>query len=354
MIISRKSSLKTQVFFAITSVLFVAAMAFFSRNIIGYRDIALILLMVVSSLAMLLDIIPVLVSAILSALIWNFFFIPPLMTFHIGTTEDILMFSLYFIIALLNAVLNFQIRKFEQKARDREDKEKSIKLYNALLNSLSHELRTPISTIIGAVDTLKEDKDRLSVKNKNELLNQIDIATIRLNKQVENLLSMSRLETGLLKLNLQWCDVNELIQMVVSKYKKANIHFKPNEDLPICSIDSGLMEQCLINIIANSIHYNIENVMIKINAYFKDHFLIIEIQDNGTGIPKENIDDIFNKFYRLPNTKTGGTGLGLSIVKGFVEAHGGTIFAENIKPHGLKITQKIPVKTSYINHLRNE
>lgn len=354
MIISRKSSLKTQIFFAITSVLFVAVMAFFSRSFIGYRDIALILLMVVSSLAMLLDIIPVLVSAILSALIWNFFFIPPLMTFHIRTTEDILMFSLYFIIALVNAVLNFQIRKFEQKARDREEKEKSIKLYNALLNSLSHELRTPISTIIGAVDTLKEHDERLSLKHKNELLTQIDIATIRLNKQVENLLSMSRLETGLLQLNLQWCDVNELIQIVISKYKKANIHFTPNEDLPICQVDEALIEQCLINIISNSIHYNAEQVKISIKAYFEAHQLIIEIQDNGTGIPKENLEQIFEKFYRLPNTKTGGTGLGLSIVKGFVESHGGTIFAENIKPHGLKIIQKIPVKTSYINHLRNE
>ncbi|MFA9215329.1 MAG: DUF4118 domain-containing protein, partial [Candidatus Methylacidiphilales bacterium] len=160
-------------------VLLTSIACFFSLYFIGYKTVALILLMTVSVLAMLFDILPVLIAAILSALVWNFFFIPPILTFHINNTEDLLMFLLYFVIALLNAVLTFKIKKEEKRARDKEEKEKTIVLYNTLLNSLSHELKTPISTIIGAVDTLKENKENISNQNQIELLNQIDIASIR-------------------------------------------------------------------------------------------------------------------------------------------------------------------------------
>jgi two-component system sensor histidine kinase KdpD len=107
----------------------------------GYRVVALILLLAVSILAMLFDILPVLFTALSSALIWNFFFIPPIFNFHVGTPEDVLM---YFVVALINAVLTFKIRQIEKKTSDEENREKTIMLYNTLLNSLSHELRTPI------------------------------------------------------------------------------------------------------------------------------------------------------------------------------------------------------------------
>ncbi len=124
--------------------------------------------------------------------------------------ESCQAFFMYFFIAVINAVLTFKIRKEESKSRDKEEKENTIRLYNTLLNSLSHELHTPIATIIGAVDTLKDNKDKISTSNQNELLNQIDMASMRLRRQVENLLNMSRLETGILKLNMDWCDTNEL------------------------------------------------------------------------------------------------------------------------------------------------
>ena len=153
----------------------------------SYKTVALVLLMTVSVIAILFEIFPVLLAAVLSAVIWNYFFIPPLFTFDIGNTEDLLMFLLYFVIALVNAVLTIKIREAEKKARDKEEKEKELKLYNTLLNSLSHELRTPIATILGSVDMLKESRDKLSVDNQNELLNEIGIAGNRLNRQVENI-----------------------------------------------------------------------------------------------------------------------------------------------------------------------
>jgi two-component system sensor histidine kinase KdpD len=152
---TRKYSKKNQYIISILLIILTAILCFFSVDIIGYRAVALILLLVVSVNAILFDILPVMLSALLSALIWNFFFIPPILTWQIETPEDGLMFLMYFVIAFINAVLTYKIRNFERKEREQEEKEKSIKLYNTLLNSLSHELRTPISTIIGAIDTIK-------------------------------------------------------------------------------------------------------------------------------------------------------------------------------------------------------
>ncbi len=354
---SKKYSIGNQFILSIALVLLTSIACFFFSHIVGYKTVALLLLLAVSVAAMLFDILPVLIAAILSALIWNFFFIPPILTFHIDNVEDLLMFFLYFVIALVNAVLTFKIRKVESKARDKEEKENSIKLYNTLLNSLSHELRTPISTIIGAVDTLKENKDKISNNNQNELLNQIDIASIRLNRQVENLLNMSRLETGMLKLNLDWCDTNELINSVIQKLSLSHtqtIIFEPNEKLPLYKLDRGLIEQVLQNLLHNAINYTPDNSTIIIIASQHNDNCVISISDNGIGIPESELKYLFDKFYRIPQSKTGGSGLGLSIVKGFVEAHHGKIKVENNIHSGVTFTVEIPAEASYINNLKNE
>ena len=307
---------------------------------------------------MLFDILPVLLTALLSGLILNFFFIQPLFTFHITNTEDVLLFLIYIIIALVNAVLTFKIRDTENKARDKEEKEKTIKLYNTLLNSLSHELRTPIATIIGAIDTLKENKNKLSETNQTELLEEIDKASIRLNRQVENLLNMSRLETGILKINQDWCDLNELIYTVIQKITSIKnshiISFIPNEKLPLFKLDAGLIEEVIQNLVTNALLYTPKNTIIKIDASHESDNCVFSVFDNGNGFPENEIQFAFDKFYRVPNTKTGGSGLGLSIVKGFVEAHNGTIKLKNNTNSGANFTITIPTETSYLNYLKNE
>lgn len=355
---TRKYKQSNQHLFSVGFVLLVSAACFFIADLSGYRVVALILMVTVSLLAMLFDILPVLIAAILSALIWNFFFIPPLYTFHIDTAEDALMFFLYFIIALVNTVLTFKIRDAEKKARDKEEKENTIKLYNTLLNSLSHEFRTPVSTIIGAVDTIKVTKGILTPSNLDELLSQIDMASFRLNRLVENLLNMSRLESGMMKLNLDWCDVNELIYSVVQKISestnKHKIIFIPNEDLPFVKLDSGLIEQVFHNIIYNAIQYTPENSIIKIEATYQNDNCIIIIADNGKGFPANEIQFAFDKFYRLSQTRPGGSGLGLSIAKGFTEAHHGQLILQNNKEGGAKFTITIPSESSFIHNLKNE
>jgi two-component system sensor histidine kinase KdpD len=331
---------------------------FYTVAIWGYRVPALVLLMVVSLFALVFEIKTVLISALLSALIWNFFFIPPLFTFHIANGEDGLMFLMYFIIALVHTTLSFKIKEADKLNRDKEDKEKTIRLYNTLLNSLSHELKTPIAAIVGAVDTIKENESVLSNEHKNELLNEISIAGLRLNKEVENLLNMSRVESGSIKLKLDWSDLNEVIHIVISKFdEKVNQHeiiFESNDLMPLVKIDSILIEQVLYNLINNAILYTPVDTKIHINVKVVDEECEIIVADNGPGFPTTEIPNVFTTFYRHPQNKTGGSGLGLSIAKGFVEAHNGTIHIDSIQGEGAIFKIILPVETSYIKNINHE
>lgn len=354
---TRKLPTKTQYFFSVIFVFAISSICFVFSDFVGYRTVAMILLMLVSVIAMLFEILPVLLAAILSALIWNFFFISPLFTFKIANTEDLLMFLLYFVVALVNAVLTSKIREAEKKARDKEEKGKELKLYNTLLNSLSHELRIPIATILGSVDILKESKDKLTITNQNELLDEITIAGNRLNRQIENILNMSRLESGMLKPKIDWCDMDELVNFVIQKIAVKNEHkiiFQHHENLPLFKLDSGLTEEILYNLLHNSIQHTPANTIIHINVKHENDNCLIIISDNGKGFPVNEMARAFDKFYRLPNTKIGGSGLGLSIVKGFTEAQNGIVKLENNIDSGAKFTIEIPAETTYINILKNE
>lgn len=329
-----------------------AFVCFLLADLIGYRVVALLLLMEVSIVAMLFDILPVLISAALSALIWNFFFIPPIFNFYIDTTEDALLFTMYFFIALINAVLTFKIRQYEKEVREKEDRERTIKLYNTLLNSLSHEMRTPIATIIGSIDTIRQRDVTISEESKNELLAEIQKAVIRLDQQVENLLNMSRLESGTLQLKYDWCDVNELVFKIIRDLSEGGddhtMHFEPDEDLPLFRLDRGLIGQVLYNLLLNALMHTPEKTDIQIIVENKDECCRIIVSDNGPGFPEKEISRVFDKFYRLPHSRRGGTGLGLSIVKGFVEVHKGRIQLRNKPAGGAEFIIDIPAEHSFL------
>ncbi|MCD8540070.1 MAG: ATP-binding protein, partial [Leadbetterella sp.] len=200
-----------------------------------------------------------------------------------------MLFFIYMLVALVNAVLTNRLRRQEARVRDKEEKEKTIQLYNTLLSSLSHELKTPIATIIGAVDTLREAGDKITAEQKGELLAAIDIAGSRLNKQVENLLNMSRLETGTLALKRDWCDINELIFRVMGSIPDHGDHkilFEPDEKAPLFRIDEGLMEIVLYGIMGNAVRYTAPGSEVRIRVGFDDDRLHITVSDNGKGIPE--------------------------------------------------------------------
>ena len=331
---------------------------YLSMDVISYHSVALLLLLLVSLLAMLFEVLPIMLTAIFSALIWNFFFIPPRHTFHVGTPEDVLLFSMYFVIAIINAFFTTRIRIAENKVRDKEERENAIRLYNTLLNSLSHELRTPISTIIATIDTLKENSEKISEENRTDLYSEIQIAGNRLNRQVGNLLSMSRLESDFIHLQVDWYDINELIHNVIQNNQEECSHhlifYESNEQLPFFKIDGPLIEQILHNIVHNALQYTPPGSVIEIKVNYRDNLCEIEISDNGRGIPEDKLDAVFDKFYRLPNSATGGTGVGLSIAKGFAHAHNGSISVANIPSGGARFTIVIPAETTYLNTLENE
>jgi two-component system, OmpR family, sensor histidine kinase KdpD len=372
-----KVSKHSQFLISIALVIVAAAGCFLLSAYIDYKVVAFILLLTVSLIAIVFDIVPVMAAATLSALIWNFFFIEPKFTFHVGTAEDGFLFLMYFVIALINAVFTNRVRKIERQVRQKEEKEKIVRLYNTLLNSLSHELKTPIATIVGATDNLLSNTSKLSEENKKELVEGISIASLRLNQQVENLLSMSRLESGFIQPKKDWTDINELVYDVIHRLeqplKNHKLHISIDEKLPFYKLDYGLIEQVLYNLLYNAAIYtpaygdifltakNCADKIYRLDTGSAQHsvlkketnVLIVIIEDRGPGFPPGEIEKVFDKFYRLQNTKPGGTGLGLSIVKGFTEAHNGTVKLENV-PHGARFTIEIPAETSYINNLNNE
>jgi two-component system sensor histidine kinase KdpD len=467
-----------------------AIICFFIKDYIGYQVVSFVLLFIVSTLAFFFGTGPVLISATLSALIWDFFFIPPPYTLHVDKPEDMLMLIMFFIIALLSGVLTSRIKRQEMKIRVREErtnalyqltrelstatgieevisiaindinkyfklksrillrndsnqldtnnhKDKNIslskndlsvaswtfqhstkagkntdtlpsssytfyplrgnqmnlgviaiqkdivftqgeeqfweaflsqisgkfereylrnmakqafilnesdKLYKTLFNSISHELRIPVATIMGASDSL------LSTAHTEEIRKELSLeilkASKRLNRLIENLLNMSRLESGRITLRLDWCDIHDLVNKVLEnlqeELKPFQVHIVIDDDMPLVRIDFGLMEQVLYNIIHNATQYASISSNLRVKAFYDEGMMTLQVMDRGPGFPARELSLIFNKFYRVEGSKAGGTGLGLSIAKGFTEAHNGTITVENRQNGGAKFTIKIP------------
>ncbi|MDQ1266087.1 MAG: two-component system, OmpR family, sensor histidine kinase KdpD, partial [Bacteroidota bacterium] len=471
----------------------VAAICYPISSVLGYQTVALILLFVVTLLPLIFGPGPVLLSAIISPVIWNYFFVPPKFTFLISRSEDILMFFMFFIIAFVTGLLTTKIRQREHTVSQREEKvvalynlakdlskaknldeainesiknlkkvfnagvifllydenknilqevpksevndisekelsvagwvfsnnkkaghytdslpfaeyiyyplsgprgiygviglkiseevlfreqeslidnfisqigaaterellnrtankamllEESEKLYKTLFDSISHELKTPISTIMGASSFLLQNQFINNIGNKNQLIEDINSASVRLNRLVENLLDMARLESGKLVTNIKPCDVNDLFNSVLNNFDKElkshEIIIDIQDNFPFINTDFVLMEQALNNILQNALLYTSSGTKIVLQATYDDNYYYLIISDNGMGIPEQYLEHVFDKFYRAENKITGGTGLGLSIAKGFVEVHRGTITASNKISGGLQFVIKIP------------
>jgi two-component system, OmpR family, sensor histidine kinase KdpD len=468
----------------------------------GYQVISFVFLFLVSILALFYGTGPILVAASLSALIWEYFFIPPQFTLHIDQPLDVLLFIMFFIIALLNGILTSRVRRQEKKIRIREERthalyqitkelamasgfnevssiaernilkyfklnsliilrnesnqleirsfensrfrltenENSIaawvfkhaskagkytdtlpstsytfyplagnsgimgviiveqpgdftqgedqfweaflaqisgkfereflrdtarkvyvlnesdKLYKTLFNSISHELRIPVTTIMGASDTLLSQHYPQEIRQK--LYTEINVATIRLNRLIENLLNMSRLESGHITPHPDWCDVHDLVNKVSVTLEQELKSFKLSTiiptDMPLVRIDFGLMEQVLHNLVLNATQNAPVGSRIRIKIFYDNELLNILVMDRGFGFPPSELATVFNKFYRGKEAKAGGTGLGLSIVKGFVEAMDGTVTAANRQNGGALFTIKIPTQQSPLSLNKKE
>jgi two-component system sensor histidine kinase KdpD len=169
---------------------------------------------------------------------------------------------------------------------------------------------------------------------------------------------MSRLESGRITPRSDWCDVHDLANKVADNLKQELLTFKLStvipSDMPLVFIDFGLIEQVLNNLVLNATQNAMAGTIIRLKFYFDQGALTIQVMDRGKGFPASELLSVFDKFYRGKDSKAGGTGLGLSIVRGFVEAHGGTVIAENRKNGGAIFTIKIPVRSSEMDKLNKQ
>ena len=221
-------------------------------------------------------------------------------------------------------------------------------LGRALLNSISHDLRTPLVTVNGVLSTLRDGELHLDEPARRELLDTASAEAERLNRFVSNLLDMTRIEAGVIKLNSESCDVQELVGCALAAVEKRignhAVEVILSDDLPLVPMDLVLMTQVLANLLDNSLKYSPANQPITISVSLKTPWLFLEVGDHGPGVTDHDLVRIFEKFYRVPIPEgAGGTGLGLSICKGIVEAHGGRISAENRFGGGLKIVVLLPI-----------
>jgi two-component system sensor histidine kinase KdpD len=223
-------------------------------------------------------------------------------------------------------------------------------LERALLNSISHDLRTPLVTIIGALSSLREETLQISDRQKQDLLNGAWDEAERLNRFVGNLLDMTRLEAGELRINKEPCDVQDLIgsslTILDQKLAGRDVSVQLAEGLPPVSMDMVLMTQVLVNLLDNGLKYSPPDSPLEITADIDAGYLVMKVLDRGPGVPEDDVQRVFEKFYRLPVPEgVSGTGLGLSICKGIVEAHQGMIRAENRVGGGLCVTCRLPLST---------
>lgn len=222
----------------------------------------------------------------------------------------------------------------------------SERIYRILLNSISHELRTPLTTITGASSSLLDEIVMTKPETRKALLMEINRASGRLNRLVENLLDMSRMEAGMLKLEIQKHDVNDLISVVLKTLEgeldEHKVLIDIPDELPMINFDFVLMEQVITNLIYNAVIHTPPGTEIKIKAKFPENNLILSVSDNGPGFKAEEIPYLFDKFLRGATSGPGGTGLGLSICRGIIEEHKGTITARNKKGGGAEFIITLP------------
>lgn len=225
----------------------------------------------------------------------------------------------------------------------------SEKLRTALLDSLSHELRTPLAAIIGSVTGLLENEALFSPEDRRELLLTIREGSTRMNRLIGNLLGMVRIESGMLRLNKQWCGIEDIVGVVLSQLEDSLLHRKVvirlAPELPSIPLDEVLMEQVLINVISNAIKYSPAGSEIVITAEQQGTMLKLSVVDEGTGIDPSDLERIFDKFYRGKSAQhIPGTGLGLAICKSIVEAHGGNMTATLNEHRGSAIHVYVPLQ----------
>lgn len=307
---------------------------------LSYNALGYIYLLAVIALSMRISRWPAVAAAVLSSVAWNFFFVPPRLSFSVLHFDESLLLTTYFVVALIGSQLT-SLRSAADRARLLAESER---MHQTLLDSVSHELKTPVAVFRSAVEQLGT-----SDPVKRELLmGELRIAMQRLDNIVGNLLNQTRLESGVLRPKLDWCDGRDLVaaarRAVGSRLEDHPLAVDIPFDFPIFLADAALMEQAIANLLTNAAVHTPAGTKVRVSVGSSkgSKQLFISVDDEGPGVSEQLRNKIFEKFSRGPGSRSGGLGLGLSIVRGFMIAQGGDVSIDSAPGGGARFTLFLP------------
>ncbi|MGE0058575.1 MAG: ATP-binding protein [Dehalococcoidia bacterium] len=239
-----------------------------------------------------------------------------------------------------------QLERLRGEANEAEALRRTDELKSALLNAVSHDLRSPLAAIIASAGSLQQTDVAWTDSERQDFAEGIESEAQRLNRLVGNLLDLSRIESGSLKPDLGWYDLGSLVQEVAGRLKPVlaahQLRLELPEELPPIALDYIEIDEVLTNLIENAVKYTPPGSTIELSVRCDGDDVLVTVADNGPGIPEMALPRLFEAFYRAPGSKAKGTGLGLAVARGLVEAHGGRIWATNRDGGGAAISFTLP------------
>jgi two-component system sensor histidine kinase KdpD len=341
------------IFVAIASTILITGGLYMLRPDVNPTTVALFYLLTVVLVATFFQRRAALTASVLSAAALNYFFLPPYYTFSIAEAQNWIALLVFLAVAMtvghLSATSNRRREEAErlykeledafEKASEAEALRRSEKLKTSLLDAVTHDFRTPLTSIKAAVTAMIEDlvlakeERKLDRQNRGELLEVINEETDRLNTFVGSMVELARFQSGESELKMTPVTAEEIVVKAAKRAKaqrkdhKLRSNVEPS--LPPLSVDSRSIVEAVYNLIDNAAKYSPEGSTISITAAKADGGVRFAVEDEGPGIPTEDRESVFERFYRGNKTETGGLGMGLAIVRGIIEAHGGKIWVES-------------------------
>jgi two-component system sensor histidine kinase KdpD len=306
-----------------------------ARDDLAVESVLLLYLLVVVGIAAVGGVWPAAVAAIAAVGLVNWFFTPPFHTLTIADGDHVLALVVFLVVVLVVSLyVTVADRNASESARVRAEAaglDRTNELRTALLNAVSHDLRTPLASIKASVSSLRAGDVEWTAAATAEFLAAIEVDTDRLNQLVGNLLDMSRLQTGALDLHRVPVALEEVVANAVDSLgvRPGALAVDVPEDLPLALVDPGLLERAVANLVANALHWSPPGGVVEVVARLRAPDLELQVVDHGPGIPHGGREQIFRPFQRLGDRNSGGVGLGLAIARGFVEAMQGELVVDD-------------------------
>jgi K+-sensing histidine kinase KdpD len=287
---------------------------------------------------------PAVLTAVAGVLVFDFRFLPPALTFSVPGLKDGLTLAVMVAVAALASVLAEQLRRQVTAARRQAEVER---LRNALLSALSHDLRTPLTVLVGASTALCEEQ--LDSAQRVEFSRMVASEARRLNRLVGNLLELTRLESGKVSVTQTAQAIDEVIGSALCRLERPLegrvVRTHMADAVPLAFFDPVLLEQVIINLVENAIRHAGPTSPIEVAVRAEGEMILVEVADRGPGVAPGDEERVFEKLYRAPGgtTTDGGIGLGLTICRAIVTAHDGTIWLSNRPGGGVVVSFTLPV-----------